>query len=559
MGSAAEDAARPPGTPDDVVITREPPEPVTDTTLGIPVTVRGEGTPRHRLVTIGDSLTQGFQSLAVGDTSLSYPAMIAWELGIQRDFRFPTYEGFGGIPLNLEWLLRGLEAETGPTLQFWETVRVFLAARRLLERHEDFWERGAGSRVPRVPWIYDNLAVYGWDLRDVLSLDADFLRARLVEPSDDLLDALPENADKLAGLRVLDSARTADGAAMTPLEAAARLGSEGTIEAGSAGGRDAHGIETMIVWLGSNNALPTVLSLHVRWSDENFASLDAKACFSVWRPEHFKAELAEVAKSVRGIRARHVLWGTVPHVTIAPLAYGVGGKLAPGSRFFRFYVRPWVDERAFLAHPDRYPRLTGEEARVIDSAIDQYNQAIIEEVSAARRLGLDWRVVDLGALFDSLASRRYIDDRAAQPGWWKEYEMPPEILDELGGYRPTTWFLRSGPEGVTRGGLVSLDGVHPTTVGYSLIAQEFLRAMVDAGVHFAGAGGGPAATPRIDFRRAVRADTLLTRPLDSLTSSLDLLGWLDDRFSLIARAERAMRYRRTCPGDRRDAGAPASN
>ena len=55
------------------------------------------------------------------------------------------------------------------------------------------------------------------------------------------------------------------------------------------------------------------------------------------------------------------------------------------------------------------------------------------------------------------------------------------------------------------------------------------------------------AKPGIDFRAAVQADTLLTQPLQSLGSNLALLGWLDDRFSLIARAERALRYRRTCP------------
>jgi hypothetical protein len=33
--------------------------------------------------------------------------------------------------------------------------------------------------------------------------------------------------------------------------------------------------------------------------------------------------------------ARHVIWGTVPHVTIVPIARGVKGKVRPGSRYFR--------------------------------------------------------------------------------------------------------------------------------------------------------------------------------------------------------------------------------
>ncbi|MFH7026708.1 MAG: hypothetical protein ACHBN1_15170 [Heteroscytonema crispum UTEX LB 1556] len=49
------------------------------------------GIPRHRLVTIGDSVTQGFQSGAIFKTEQSYPAIIAVELG-WREFRFPIYD-----------------------------------------------------------------------------------------------------------------------------------------------------------------------------------------------------------------------------------------------------------------------------------------------------------------------------------------------------------------------------------------------------------------------------------------------------------------------------------
>ena len=44
------------------------------------------------------------------------------------------------------------------------------------------------------------------------------------------------------------------------------------------------------------------------------------------------------------------------------------------------------------------------------------------------------------------------------------------------------------------GGLFSLDGVHPTTVGYGLIAQEMIDIMVRAGVTFYQPDG---KTPRI--------------------------------------------------------------
>ena len=76
--------------------------------------------PKHRLVTLGDSLTQGFQSGAIWLTSLSWPAMVPKELG-WKDFRYATYEGYGGLPFNIENCVRHLEAEFG-SLNFWDSV-----------------------------------------------------------------------------------------------------------------------------------------------------------------------------------------------------------------------------------------------------------------------------------------------------------------------------------------------------------------------------------------------------------------------------------------------------
>ena len=52
--------------------------------------VRREG---NRLVTVGDSITQGFMSGAIFRTDISWPAIVGYELGLAADqFRFPTYE-----------------------------------------------------------------------------------------------------------------------------------------------------------------------------------------------------------------------------------------------------------------------------------------------------------------------------------------------------------------------------------------------------------------------------------------------------------------------------------
>src|SRR4051812_44428255 len=84
-------------TPKDVEVRAEAPPPVGDPTLGIEVAVNRDGRRRNRLVTIGDSLTYGFQSGAIFNTDLrlAWPTIVAWELGCDHQVRRPTYPGYG--------------------------------------------------------------------------------------------------------------------------------------------------------------------------------------------------------------------------------------------------------------------------------------------------------------------------------------------------------------------------------------------------------------------------------------------------------------------------------
>jgi hypothetical protein len=308
------------------------------------------------------------------------------------------------------------------------------------------------------------------------------------------------------------------------LQAAAALGADGG---------DGPGIETLVVVLGANNALGSVVQLEVCWSTEGYPDLrldqrlKQKSGFTVWRPSHFEAEWSEVVAAIRRVDARHVIVATVPAVTIPPVSRGVGTKVRPDSRYFPYYTRPWITDAEF--DPRRDPHLTEDDARVIDSAIDAYNAAIIDSVRTARTEGLDWYLFDLGALLDSLATRRYASPLAveARPDWWDPYELPPALaaLDPP----PNTRFFLSGPDGRVDGGLFSLDGVHPTTIGYGIIAQEVIRVMEVAGVPFGGPGGrrDPSSPVEVDFERLLQADTLVSNPPATVLSTLDLLSWLD--------------------------------
>ena len=79
-----------------VELTQDVRPPVTDSTLGIEVTPPAPATtPAHRLVTIGDSLTHGFQHLAIFNTDNSWPMMVARQLDIAAAFSHPVYDPKG--------------------------------------------------------------------------------------------------------------------------------------------------------------------------------------------------------------------------------------------------------------------------------------------------------------------------------------------------------------------------------------------------------------------------------------------------------------------------------
>lgn len=474
--------------------------PVEDPTLGVDVPGAGAARERaHRLVAVGDSLTQGFQHYAVPDTSLSWPALVAERLG--TPLARPVDRGPGGYPLNLERLARRVLGR--PLLPgLVDGLRYVLEVQRAYEV-----DPGPPGGPPS-----EALGVWGWDLRDHLSRTADTERARIRSSR---LNPLVDTANARAAVAVLDGSRAADGHALTTLEAARDLGREG--------------VETLCVWLGANNALRSVVSLDVVPSGPRFREVGVKDRYTVWTLPHFRAELADLAAAVRAVDADRVLWGTVPHVTIPPITRGLGGALPECPRYFRWYARPWASERSF--DPARDEHLTGFEAWAVDLAIDGYNRALLELVETERRRGRDWRVVDCAALLDRLAVRRN-DELGARPPEFPPLPLPPALAG-LDTRFPVT------DEGgrLLSGGIIGLDGLHPTACGYGLVAQEFATVMAGAGVRFA---NGPA----IDFAALRRRDTFVSAPPPGTGRALRYL----DRLDRLDRSIRPARRNRPATG-----------
>ena len=194
-----------PGTPAEVVERAKagPRAPAFDAKLGREVTVGDHGARKHRLVVIGDSLTHGFQSGAIYNTELSYGATVAHTLGWDG-FRFPRYGGpGGGLPINIEFLLRELERHYGDKVDPWELPAAGLRVRALMDQIEDHWERGPGATPPPAGAINHALAVFGFDLRDALERTAERLERAIKAPKDDLFDQIVEHNRARAALRVL--------------------------------------------------------------------------------------------------------------------------------------------------------------------------------------------------------------------------------------------------------------------------------------------------------------------------------------------------------------------
>lgn len=511
------------GTPDEVIVNTEARVPDFDPTLGIAVKLETiMGTSTNKLVTIGDSVTMGFQSGAIHNTRISWPKIVAAEVGCDPGFRFPLFDGYGGLPLNIEYLLRAIEHKYGTEISWWELPAAGFELRHQMALIEDYWERGAGAKAPVTSAIMHNLAVYGWDIRDALSRTAKNLKTAMVKPKDDLFSQVVENANIRAALGVYSSMDDSD----SLLDAARKLGEQGALPS-SGGNAATPGIETLVVFLGANNVLGAVTRLKVSWSDKNYDKIGKdKDSYTVWRPSHFKSEYLSLVAELEKINAQHVILINVPHVTIAPVARGVAQKVQSSSRYFPFYTRPWISDTQFNAASD--PNITENQARAIDSAIDQYNDLIASVVKQQRLAGKDWYVLDIAGVMDRVAARRYINDIAARPGWWTEYELPAAL--KALNPKPDSKFFSSNPHGRLQGGLFSLDGIHPTTITYGLIAQEVINIMQLAKVPFYHNDGitlrqGPV---QVDFERLIKLDSLISKPPATLSSDMQTLGWLDE-------------------------------
>jgi hypothetical protein len=78
-----------------------------------------------------------------------------------------------------------------------------------------------------------------------------------------------------------------------------------------------------------------------------------------------------------------------------------------------------------------------------------------------------------------------------------------------------------------------LDGVHPKTIGYGIIAQEILNIMHRADVQFEKSGVVVPGPPQIDFANILSLDSLMSAPPTTITEDLGIIRTIN-RFVDIA-------------------------
>lgn len=469
-----------------------------------------------KLVTIGDSLTQGFCSGSISKTRSSFPAMVARALGLSdAEFCVPEFNGEGGLPLNIEQLLREFDSAWRPGRGLHKLAAIDIA-RRMMDRVEDYWERGAGSAASASGALHHNLAVFGFEVDHAYRVDEGLCSDIVAEPKTrDNVFAVPDHSIARAARRTLNPSLTEPHRRLTQLTSVQAISeTEGAIE-------------NLFVWLGANNALKTAIVLKVHPSTPK--SADDPNLFdrgvTLWTEADFHAAFTRLAQGVDQLdpKPHRVFVGTVPRVTVLPLLNGVSFRTPEldADKHFENYVHFWVRESAFRRHPKGFASLSREKAAEIDGTIARYNDGI-RAIAQAR----GWHVVDYHGILESLAFR----SNSGRPTYvfphglvaaLRENPATRYLVRDDGTAMLDTRFIRANQHGqIIQGGLFSLDGVHPSTIGYGIIAHELLVAIGNATKQ-------PNLHSRLDWNRIVAADTLVTSPprcLPDVEALLEIVG-----------------------------------
>ncbi len=470
---------------------------------------RKKSTPKHKLVVLGDSVSQGFQNGGVYRTDLNFPSLLrnCWEP--VPDFDQPLFTAQAGIPLNLEVLTRGLSDEFGNSIEWNEYLPAITHLYSTLKRVKRYWEGRIKSLERNRKMPYHNQSVWGFAMNDAWMVTEEKSRKFIKEQPEtySIFDMLPDHAMYVTARLVLNPSYGEQFRHNTQIDNVQYL-------------QDNGGIENLIVTMGHNNIIGAASDLKFILSeDEDLEKFPSEREYTVYRPAHFEYEYRKLAEKVSQIGAERVITQTIPYVTIPPVTRGVNAdKSRKGhTGYFDYYTRFWVWDEDF--DPNIHPHLTKEQAITLDQHVDEYNN-IIREI--ADEYG--WITVPLNRYVSGIARRRLGGDiRIPYPDNFCEAmernPMTEHLVSDRNNPQLSTDYIRIDEESgkLYKGGVFSLDGIHPTTIGYGLIAHLYKETMESYGIEF---------DKPLDWDHIISNDTLVTNPPYLLVELRNFLRFL---------------------------------
>ncbi len=458
---------------------------------------------------LGDSVSQGFQNGGIYRTDLSFPNFLrnCWEPA--PDFDQPLFTAQAGIPLNLEVLTRGMSDEFGNSIEWHEYLPAISHLYSTLKRVKRYWEGKVKPLHRQRSMPYHNQSVWGFSMNDAWMVTEQNSREHIENQPEtySIFDMLPDHAMYVTARLVLNPSLGSTFENHTLLDNVNYLQQHG-------------GIENLIVSTGHNNIIGAVSDLKFILSEQkDLEKLPSERDYTVYRPEHFEQEFRKLAERVSQIGAQRIITQTIPYVTIPPVTRGVNAdKSREGhTGYFDYYTRFWVWDEDF--HPDTHPHLTKEQAISLDQYVDEYN-TIIRDV--AREYG--WITVPLNRYVSGIARRRLGGEmRIPYPDNFRkamlDNPMTAHLVEDEHNPKLSTDYIRidKETEKVFKGGIFSLDGIHPTTIGYGLIAHLYRETMESHGINF---------DKPLDWDHIIANDTLVTNPPYLLVELRNFLRFL---------------------------------
>lgn len=512
---------------------------------------------KPRMVAVGDSLTAGMQdaNLIAERQVHSYPALVARQAGL--DFRQPLMSKEGAPPRLFLSPGTSLGQTTWRYLQVGAAAALPFAALALGVVPPEFtlfplWYAGGMGSAPRPDTPVQNLAIPGFELRELTDVS-------------NLKTLMRGMANKSEGSGEL----VATGPYTKYILQDGGWSGQGQSQIDKAVAQDP---DLVILWAGNNDALATALQGHVddrsltpmedrRWTYTSYNPLTGK------RKEHqtctvqpgFAQSLAGPQGSVTRLLAEtdaEVVMMNVPDVTVVPFLHKLGepvGELPfrlmlPGGVDVTEKIEKWVMPRAIKGEGKDGRRFFPENTRVglpmilaklthyfnvksehdLDVALAAMNRDggvfAEDEVLDPEEIGvIQKRTAEYNQLIAKLAGdnpRIHLVDthallnRAASEGLELRGEGPAQrITNTFTGQRDERGF----------GGLFSGDGIHPSDVGYAIVANQVLdtikRDLKD----------DPRfevfqAAPAVDEKAALAAD-----PHNQQKPTLMLSRWVTER------------------------------